>query len=518
VIRSLAARRDWFVADRATLEGIFEVPGILPGKFGDYEIHRSHLPLIQSNEAARIRDELRVRPLEWERRNHATAPLGFTLKTVQHQGVDFICSRRGTLLADEMRVGKTLTAAYSHDPTMGQLVVIAPLIARQVWLGWLRRIWPGEEIGIMQGREYDPKEASKPLVIGHYDIIYNWQSGRKIGTLIFDEAHALTNPKSRRTRAAVMLQSCAERVIAATGSPIYNMPTNLWSVLGLVAPGAWGGYHDFCMRYAAPEATDHGFEYTGISNGEELAERLTEVMIRRKWADVQKDLPPITRNVMIVDLDNRERRKLDIETERMRQSKTTNTAASLARYRDALALVKVPATVAEAEKVLRQGIPLVVWSYHLDAAEQLVEQLAQAGHDALLVTGEVAPHRRDAILDHWRSLPNAALVISMAVGQVAIDLSHSTEAIFAEIDYTPLMISQAEMRTFAPTRGMHVTYMVADHYIDRKIADALARKLEAAEPVNLGTGDGAISAISSAFRGPEQIADMQRFMDDLLAG
>lgn len=369
----------------------------------------------------------------------------------------------------------------------------------------------------MQGRDFVPEEARKPIVVGHYDILFNWQSGEPIGTLILDEAHVLTNPKSRRTKAAALLQSRADRVVAATGSPIYNMPTNLWSVLGLVAPGAWGSYHDFCMRYAAPEATDHGFEYTGLSNGEELSERLTEVMIRRKWKDVQKDLPPITRDVMIVDLDNKERRKLDIETERMRVSKTTNTAASLARYRDALAIVKVPATVAEATKVMRQGAPIVVWSYHLDAAELLVEQIAHEGFDALLVTGETAAHRRDAIFDHWRSLPNAALVISMAVGQVAIDLSHSSEAIFAEIDYTPVMISQAEMRTFSPLRGMRVKYMVADHYVDRKIAESLARKLEAAEPVNLGTGDGAIGAISAAFRGPEQVADMDRFMRDLLA-
>lgn len=511
-------RRDWFVAHRVDLEGLFEVPGIIPSKVGgEFEIHRSILPLIQTDEAARMRDEMKVKPLEWERRDRATQPLGFTLKTVQHQGVDFITSRRGTLLADEMRVGKTLTAAYSHDPGSGRLVVIAPLIARQVWLSWLRRIFPGEDIGVMQGRDFVPEEARKPIVVGHYDILFNWQSGEPIGTLILDEAHVLTNPKSRRTKAAALLQSRADRVVAATGSPIYNMPTNLWSVLGLVAPGAWGSYHDFCMRYAAPEATDHGFEYTGLSNGEELSERLTEVMIRRKWKDVQKDLPPITRDVMIVDLDNKERRKLDIETERMRVSKTTNTAASLARYRDALAIVKVPATVAEATKVMRQGAPIVVWSYHLDAAELLVEQIAHEGFDALLVTGETAAHRRDAIFDHWRSLPNAALVISMAVGQVAIDLSHSSEAIFAEIDYTPVMISQAEMRTFSPLRGMRVKYMVADHYVDRKIAESLARKLEAAEPVNLGTGDGAIGAISAAFRGPEQVADMDRFMRDLLA-
>ncbi len=513
-----AAKPDWFVATQDVIRPIAAIPGIqhIPNVRIDgqpvFHIHRSVLPLIENAER-----ELPASG-DWVARDAATASLGFRLKTTQHQAVDFIRARRGTLLGDEQRVGKTLAAAYSHEPELGSLVVIAPLITRDVWLTWLRRIWPDTEIGVMTGRTFDPVEAAKPIVFGHYDILFGWQSGTKIGTLIFDEAHWLANRNSRRTRAAVLLQAFATRVIAATGTPIWNMPTGLWSVLGLVAPGAWGGYHEFCRRYAAPIETEYGAQYTGLSNGEELAARLTEVMLRRRWVDVQHDLPPITRNVAVVDLSLAERRKLDIEAESMRQSAKTNTAASLARYRDALSRVKIPVTIGEAAGAMDAGEPVVIWTWHRDTCEQITEALSHKGYNAMAVSGDTPQHRRDRIFDHWKTLPNAALVVTMSVGQVGIDLSHSHRAIFAEIDYLPVIISQAEMRTYAPTRSMNVTYVVADHYVDRKIASALATKLAAAEPVNLGTGEGAIGAIDRAFRAPELEPDMDRFMADLLAG
>jgi SWI/SNF-related matrix-associated actin-dependent regulator 1 of chromatin subfamily A len=513
------SKPDWFIADHRVLTPIFGVPGIqmIRMVMDRFEVHRSHLALLEDDDAWRLLGET-IPQEPWADRDAKTEPLGFKLRQAQHVAVDFIRARRGTLLGDEMRVGKTLSAAYSHDPSLGKLVIVAPLMVREVWLGWLRKIWPGEDIGVMIGRTFDPIEARKPIVFGHYDVLYHWQSGDRIGTLVLDEAHWLCNHRSRRTNAAIMLASRAERVVCSTGSPIWNMPPGLWSVLALIAPGAFGGYHDFCRRYAAPEPTAYGTKYTGISNGDELSKRLSEVMIRRRWADVQTDLPPITRNTVIVDLSAKERRQLDIEAEKLRQSPTTNTAAQLARYRDALSIVKLDAALAEAKSCLEAGEPVVIWTWHVRLADSLFEALIQSGFEAMVITGETLQHRRENTLELWRSSKNAALVVSISVGQVGIDLSHARRAIFAEIDYTPAMISQAEMRTFSPARAMNVSYIVADHFVDRKIIAALSRKLDAATPLDLGMGEGAISAIDRAFRGPEETPDLDRFMADLLAG
>lgn len=510
-----AFKPDWFVVDRELATLLFGVPGIELERPDAtlLRVHRSHLALLDDSGAARA---LQVAPGDWEARNALTQPLGFTLKTVQHQAVDFIRSRRGTLLGDEMRVGKSLSCAYSHQPEIGRLVVIGPLMVREVWLGWIRRIWPGADIGVMTGKTFDREQARKPFVFGHYDILPYWQSGEPIGTLVLDEGHVLTNRNTRRAKAAALLAGVAERVIVATGTPIWNMPPNLWTILSLVAPGAFGGYHDFCQRYAAPQPTAFGTVYTGISNGEELSQRLTQVMIRRRWSQVQQDLPPITRNTLIVDLALKDRRKLDLQAQALRQSERTNTAAELARYREALSRIKLPIAVDKAKELMDRGEPVVLWVWHRNTADALFEQLVATGHDVFLMTGDTQVQHRQKAIDDWRAQPNAALVVTMSVAQVGLDFSHSHLPIFVEIDYTPAMISQAEMRTFAPTRAMSVTYIVADHYADRKIIEALARKLSAAEPIDLGTGEGAIASIDRAFRPEDEAADMDRFMADLL--
>ena len=113
---------------------------------------------------------------------------------------------------------------------------------------------------------------------------------------MLDEAHYLVNKGTRRSNAVVLLASRAQKVLALTGTPIWDMPADLWNVIGMLAPGAWGSYWDFGYRYGLPVETGYGTEFSGSSNKEELTARLSEVMIRRLWKDVQSDLPPISRN------------------------------------------------------------------------------------------------------------------------------------------------------------------------------------------------------------------------------
>jgi hypothetical protein len=406
----------------------------------------------------------------------------------------------------------TLSMIMSHDPHDGPLVVICPAMVRPVWIGWLKRVFPDEPIGVLAGRTFDPKVLEHKLVVGHYDVLNWWQSIRSYGTVVFDEAHALTNRGAKRSKAAVALASRAHRVICATGTPIWNLPPDLWNVLAIVAPGAFGGYHEFALRYGDPEPTAHGTKYRGISNEDELRARLTEVMIRRRWVDVQADLPPISRNVSLVELDQATSRKLDILAATIMSDKSS-TIGHLARYREQLSRIKAPAVVREATTMLDRGEPVVIWTWHVALAEKIAQEL---GERAFLLTGEVSGPKRDEAIAKWNEHPAAALVCTMSVAQVGLDFSHAHLAIFAEIDYTPAILSQAEMRTYAPSRPMNITYVVANHLIDHRIVMALTKKLAAANPLGVEAASETISALDLALNGPEEVADMDRLLADIL--
>ena len=527
-ITPVPKRPDWYTADRvdigqilalSRLEGREDeiwapVPGVQIAGPARYRVHRSHLPLMTTApEAARF---LLPQPAaDRAARDRHTQALGFTLRPWQHSAIEYIQQRHGTLLGDSPRVGKTLSCIMSHDPSLGPFVVICPTMVRPVWINWLQRVFPGETIGVLRGRTFDHRLLQHKLIVGHYEILPWWQSAMPIGTLVFDEAHLLTNRRARRTKAAVFLASRAQRVICATGTPIWNMPPYLWSVLGLVAPGAFGSFYDFANRYGRPVPTAYGTQYTGISNEAELQQRLTEIMLRRRWEDVADNLPSISRNVALVELTESQRRKLDLMTLEIQHNKTkSSTIGQLAKYREKLSTIKADVVIAQARAMLAAGEPVVIWTWHVALARQIAEALTAVGDTAFLLTGETA--ERDALIDAWRATPAGALVCTMAVAQVGLDFSHAHLAIFAEIDYTPAILAQAEMRTYAPTRPMNITYVIADHLVDQRVVLALLRKLDAANPVGVGAAGDAIATIQQALLGPVEEPDMDRFLESLL--
>jgi hypothetical protein len=517
----------WAVS-REEGKALIGVPGLAFGN-GPYEyaIGRSHLPLLDLPEArlqmlALAQGEPKnfgPASFRWMMRDRATELKGFKLRVTQQSGIDFVQARRGSLVGDDMRSGKSLLAMMSHDPASGQLVIVAPLMSRAMWLGWLRRVFPGLTIGIIIGRTFDAETIRHPIVFGHYDVIAEWMSlNMKIGTLVFDEAHAISKRNSRRSRAASVLAMKAERVIAMTGTPIWNMPPGLWNLLATLMPGEWGSFYDFAFRYGLPEPTSHGTKFTGISHEDELRSRMSEVMIRRRWIDITSDLPAISRTVVLADLDEKAKRKLDIEAASILEGGSGNTAANLAAYRRAASRYKVGATVVEATKILDAGEPVVVWAWHVDTAKLIAEKLGARG---LSITGEDAPHVRDRRIEAWKSVngqASVALVATMAVAREAIDLSHARFCVFAELSETPAIVAQAEMRTFSPLRPMSVAFVVANHIVDHRLVRILERKLTAATAVGVGTASDSIEALRSEVFGVVDDGDMSRFLDDLLEG
>ena len=510
-LRPAGNKPGWFVGTREELQGVVGLPGTqhLSGEL--WRVHRSHLPLLpNSPEAAKILLPGDLPDRTGRNRN------GIVLRPTQHTAIDFITQRRGTLLGDDMRLGKTLTAIMSHDPARGKFVVVCPAMVRPVWIGWLKKAFPDEPIGIMAGRSYDPKVVQHKIVVGHYDILDHWLSGAPIGTLVFDEAHALTNRNASRSKAAVYLAMRAAMVICATGTPIWNMPTDLWNVVGMLVPGALGSFHDFAGRYGNPEPGAHGTKYKGISNGQELSARMSDIMIRRRWIDVVDNLPPITRGTELIELTDAQKFKLDLFAAEVSTGNHATTIGALARYREKLASLKIKAAVARIQKTIDKNEPVVVWTWHVKPAQQIVTQLEANGRKAFLLTGEIPLKKRDEIIAQWRATPNGALVCTMSVAQVGLDFSHAWQAIFVEIDWTPAIIAQAEMRTYDSTRGMDILYLIVDHVIEQRILLALIKKLGASSPLGVSAADDAISVLSFAFQGPVDVPDLDRLLDDLL--
>lgn len=495
-IRPHRFRWDWFEVDPLLARQIADVPGVRLSARGDcYEIHRNHLPLLGEEGSGVL--EQHHNPL-WSHEQRAERVADLTLRAHQQTGLDFIEPRRGVLVGDGMRLGKTLMALLAHDvhaQQQGPLVVLAPLSTRHVWLHWMKVLWPNIEPKLMLSSKPTLDEfKGAEIVFGHHDILTHHQStSLRPGTLIIDEAHLFSNPNALRTKALLFYASVAWRVLTLTGTPLWNRSKGLWSLLAATSPGAWGKAFDFAQRYCQPMLTEYGWKYNGVSQEAEWALRRAEILLARQWTDVTVDLPPIQYNVETIDLDTNELLKLDTLAFELRKNPTGNRIEDMNYYRQATGLYKVPIAVDLAKRFLAAEDDIVVWVHHRNVGTAIAKKLKTD----FWVHGGQSVDERDRILTAWKASPvPAALVIGMDVGQVGIDLSRARHCIFAEIDWTPVVVSQSLMRTFDASRSMSVTFLMLNHEIDRLLLEALRSKVETGELMG-------VTAAGSMFRLPE---------------
>lgn len=504
-------RLDWWLIPETVLRAhsLQHVPGIFSRNFNGkklYRIHRSHLPLLPIDSIGASGSS----PDDAAAFDRGTEKLGWKLREYQHAARRFIRDRAGTLLADTMRLGKSAVAVASHDESWGQFIVVGPLSSRAVWLGWMKRRWPGIEPAVVLGRSYDPKKLEESqLVFMHYDVLPSWQKfGRDIGTAVFDEVHLCSNRRSLRARAAGSLAVQAKKRIALSGTPLWNRPADLWPILQLVTGSAFGSFTDFSWKYCEGHKTVYGWKAEGVSNEIEFRLRLGQVMIRRTWEEVQKELPPIERTVEVVDPTPAEMLEIEKELGQIKRSRIS--IGEMAQLRLLLGQLKVKQAVALARRFIMNGESSVVWTWHKDVAYRIGNELNMDPWVKVL-TGDVSIAARERAIKEWQeSKEPMVLVVTISVGQVALDFSKARHCIFAEQSWTPAEISQAEMRVFSPLRPMSATHLVLDHPIDRAVVKTVLGKIARAEKLGVPCSGSALDVLEEALDvvGEVELADL----------
>lgn len=494
-------RPDWFVwndPDPVWVRQHADLPGLQFGGDGArvtlVTLHRSHLPLLPAGVHL---------PISFEARFAGATPVdeSVILRSYQAEDLPFLITRRGSLLAYEMRLGKTLTACCVHDPHSGMLVVVGPLASRDVWRTWIERVHGSPPL-VLQGVKDPEPMPGFPAYFVHYDILdahTRFFAGERIGTLILDECHLLQSRRAKRTNAVTVLATRAERIIGLSGTPMWARPDSLFSILQLITPGAWGGHHAFGVRWANGQPGAHGWSYSGVSNEDEFRLRLSEVMVRRTWKDVAPHLPPTTRIIEPVDVSSSELAQIEAAAVRASLAHgTTTTVGYLATLRRMLADVKIKTAVDSALAAVLDGHKVVVWCWHREVADKVAVALAKTQQQLVFrLRADDDASERERQVENFRASAGASIMVAgITVGGVAIDLSCSDYAIFCEMDWIPANLQQAEMRTFHPSRPHVVVYLYADVPVESKLVTALGIKEGFASSLGLGFDEIAAAVFS----------------------
>jgi SWI/SNF-related matrix-associated actin-dependent regulator 1 of chromatin subfamily A len=450
------------------------------------------------------------------------APDGLRYLGYQVAGINYARARKNVLIADEMGLGKTIQAigTINADASIQNVLVVCPASIKINWSRelhkWLVRPYT---IEIANGGSFPAAQ----IVIINFDILTKHRAAidmRRWDLLVVDECHKVKNPKAQRTRALLGHKDRrnpakndagirATRRIFMTGTPIVNRPSELWTTVQTLDENDLGhSFFGFMKRYTQAHHNGYGWDFSGASNLEELQTRMrSKFMVRRLKSEVLSELPAKRRQIIeltpngaaaVIAAAERsafERNQAAIEAaiaarnaareagdreafeaavRQLRQSREID-FADMSKLRHDTAVAKVPQVIEHLETCLEEEEKVVIFVHHHDVGDAIKE----AFPGAAMVTGRTAVGQRQIEVDKFQNDPNCHVFIgSIQAAGVGFTLTASAHVIFAELDWVPGNVSQAEDRLhrIGQAQSVLVQHLVFDNSVDSRMAHVIIAK------------------------------------------
>jgi len=446
-------------------------------------------------------------------------PDGLSYLPYQKAGIQFALAHKNILFGDEMGLGKTIQAigTINTDESITSVLIVCPASLKINWQRelskWLVR-GHRTAISIANGGDF-PRTA---IVIINYDILTKHQaaiSSREWDLLVIDESHYIKNGKAQRTKALVgywdskkkevvpgIIDKCAKRMFL-TGTPLPNKPIELWTTVNALAPDTFKSVMGFGKRYCGGFDGEHGWDFTGSSNQEELQAKMRELfMVRRLKEQVLKELPAKVRQVIPLapppGLDLTEgvtalKEYLVLANDALNTEYTVEAHEEemiymdaghvpsrkrilfeeISRVRHTQAVAKIPDVVSHLQDCFESGVEKIVcFAHHRDVIETIQESFP----GSVKLYGGMSAVSKDEAVHKFQNNPDCKLFIgAFLTAGVGLTLTASSHVVFAELDWVPGNISQAEDRCHRI--GQEDTVLVQHLVIAGSIDDMMVKKI-----------------------------------------
>jgi len=422
------------------------------------------------------------------------AARGRALYPFQKTGMAWLSSRHGALLADQQGLGKTIQTLMAL-PDLAPVLVVCPAVAKGVWKREASAWRPEYKVTVLSGRGSLRWPLAGELVIVNYDILQVrdetdetefFAACPKGLVLVGDEVHATKNAKAARTvawrRLAVATQKAQGRVWGLTGTPLLNRGQELWAVLqslGLVSE-AFRNWDHFVSLMGGYKGR-YGYVWTRTPpDPGAVGAAIKPVMLRRLRTEVLPDLPTKTYNTVTVDLSKKTTKICDEAWGLVQHARADRSGpdeglsiGQVSEARAALALAKIDTLLSLVEEFEEAEEPIVVFSAHRAPIDELA---TREGWKA--ITGDTPNAERSEIEAAFQRGELKGVAGTVRAAGVAITLTRAHQVIFVDRDWTPALNEQAEDRVcrIGQDRGVIVTDLVADHALDYRLYEVLARK------------------------------------------
>lgn len=408
---------------------------------------------------------------------------GKALFPYQIDGILWLRSMYRALLADEMGLGKT---AQLLRALIAPAIVVCPASLRLNWQAEAALYRPELIARIMSGGEL-PKPATNEILITSYESlpdpvpkVTKWlvpHHLRSDTTLLLDEVHFAKTRRAQRSIKTRLLSNQCLRVWGSTGTPLSNTPKDLWGVLSVIGVqhAAFGGYQGFMDAFGGERNRWGGVEFADTPPTDVPA-MLKKVMLRRLRKDVMPQLPGKVYSTHYVKAPDFLLPELDLADAAWRQSGSEKLPpfTLLSAVRKQMAISRIPDAIEIVERYEEERIPLVAFCSHVEPLHAIGQRPGWG-----VITGDTKLELRHALVDMFQSGLLSGLAVSVKAGGVGLTMTRASHALFIDRSYDPSENSQAEdrlVRIGQDASSVMITYMMADHAVDRRLNEILTSK------------------------------------------
>lgn len=421
--------------------------------------------------------------------------LSIPLMPFQEQGVMFVEQSAGkAIIADEMGLGKTVQsiAWLAIHPEARPAIIVTPAAVKINWGREIQRFTKDNpQIFIAHGTTPHDIPQNVDFIVINYDLLQAWQeelARLAPKALVLDECHYVKNRSAKRTKAILHLvrQANIQRIIALSGTPITNRPSEFFTTLNLIRPQIFRNWWQYAKRFCALKHNGFGWDATGASNTQELHELLARTcMIRRTKAEVLDQLPDKRRAIVPMEITNRSeylRAERDFRAwlkENSSNLKALN-AEALAKttyLRQLAAAGKIDTAIKWIKDALEQNGKLIVFAVHKQIVSKLMEELNQ--YNPVKIDGSTKPADRQKAIDAFQGDPSCRVFVgNIRAAGVGITLTEASAVVFVELAWTPGDHDQAEDRAhrIGQTKSVTAYYLIAEDTIEEKLLSIIDKK------------------------------------------
>jgi hypothetical protein len=469
-----------------------------------------------------------------------------TMRDYQHLGLAWLANTTdagfGALLADDMGLGKSLTALALHlhrrdqdRRATGPTLIVCPASMVINWQREVHRFAPSVPTLRYHGPDRSLDEATpRTVVITTYETLrrdIDVLVEQPFDMVVADEAQIIKNHKTATARAMRRIKPTVR--IALTGTPVENNLTEAWSVMDWLNPGLFGTLRTFRDQFARPIEEN----ITDSDLTTRLSGLLKAFMLRRRKSDpgILSELPPKIVSPRIVSLAPEQaalyQDVADATLQEIRSAEGVQRKGLLLTLFNSLQQIcNAPAhylnepldgdydpqhAAARSGKLAALNDLLsvlsdpdesvLIFTRYRAMARHLLRHLRAHGLDPLYFSGDITAGRdRQRIIDHFQSSPGRTMVMTVKAGGSGLTLTQASHVVLFDRPWNPAKESQAIDRAhrLGQQRTVTVHQLITENTLEDRVDELLRHKRALADAV-LADGYSALTELTD-----EQICDL----------